>query len=209
MKIIGITQRVFNHHEYKETREALDINWSRYIYELGFIPLILPININPNEYFKHFKIDGLLLSGGNDTYSKSNNELSKKRDEFEFSIINYSLNNSLPILGVCRGMLLINEFFNGDIEKINNHVAVNHCVTSSSKSKYHTLIKSIKNVNSFHNYSINKLGDDLTISAVDNFENIEAIEHKKHKIFGQMWHPERKSSFEKEQNELIKYFFNS
>ena len=35
MKIIGITQRVYNHHEYEETREALDINWSRYIYELG------------------------------------------------------------------------------------------------------------------------------------------------------------------------------
>jgi N5-(cytidine 5'-diphosphoramidyl)-L-glutamine hydrolase len=209
MKIIGITQRVFNHHEYKETREALDVNWSKFIYELGFIPLIIPININPKEYFIHFKIDGLLLSGGNDTYSKSKNELSKKRDQFEFSVINYSLNNSLPILGVCRGMLLINEFFNGDIKKINNHVAANHSITSSRKSKYCTFIKSIKKVNSFHNYSINKLGDDLTISAVDDFENIEAIEHKKNKIFGQMWHPERKSPFEKEQNELIKYFFNS
>ena len=209
MKIIGITQRVFNHHEYKETREALDINWSKLICELGFIPLIIPININPNKYFKYFKIDGFLLSGGNDTYSKSKNELSKKRDQFEFSVINYSLNNSLPILGVCRGMLLLNEFFNGDIEKINNHVAVNHSITSSSKSKYHNLIKGIKTVNSFHNYSINKLGDDLTMSAIDEFENIEAIEHTKHKIFGHMWHPERKSSFEKEQNQLIKYFFNS
>ena len=102
-----------------------------------------------------------------------------------------------------------NEFFNGDIDKINNHVAVNHSITSSSQSKYHNLIKSIKNVNSFHNYSINKLGNNLIISAVDDFENIEAIEHKKNKIFGLMWHPERKSSFDKEQNELIKYFFNS
>ena len=209
MKIIGITQRVFNHREHKETREALDINWSKFIYDLGFIPLIIPININPNEYFKCFKIDGFLLSGGNDTYSTSKNKLSKKRDQFEFSVINYSLNKNLPILGVCRGMLLINEFLNGDTEKINNHVAVNHSITSSIKSKYHTLINSIKNVNSFHNYSINKLGEDLTISAVDDFENIEAIEHNNKKIFGQMWHPERKSPFEKEQNELIKYFFNS
>ena len=209
MKIIGITQRIYNQHKYKETREALDINWSRYIYELGFVPLIIPININPKEYFKYFKIDGLILSGGNDTYSKSKNELSKKRDQFEFSVINYSLNNHLPILGVCRGMLLINEFFNGDIKEIDNHVAVNHSITSSSKSRYHALIKSIKTVNSFHNYSINKLGNDLNISAVDNFENIEAIEHKNYKIFGQMWHPERKSSFKREQNELIKRFFNS
>lgn len=209
MKKIGITQRIFNHHEYKETREALDINWSRYIYELGFIPLIIPININPNKYFKYFKIDGFLLSGGNDTYSKSKNKLSKKRDEFEFAILNYAIINNIPLIGICRGMLFINEYFKGTSKKINNHVAVNHSITSSSKSKYHSLIKSIKNVNSFHNYSISKLGNDLNISAVDDFENIEAIEHKKNKILGQMWHPERKSSFEKEQNELIKYFFNS
>ena len=37
---------------------------------------------------------------------------------------------------------------------------------------------------------------------------IKAMEHKKYKIFGQMWHSERENSFDKNQIRLIKNFFS-
>ena len=38
---------------------------------------------------------------------------------------------------------------------------------------------------------------------------IKAIEHKQYAIFGQMWHSERESPLNKQEIELIKYFFNT
>jgi gamma-glutamyl-gamma-aminobutyrate hydrolase PuuD len=37
---------------------------------------------------------------------------------------------------------------------------------------------------------------------------IKAIEHKKYKIFAQMWHSERELNFDKQEVQLIKDFFN-
>ena len=65
----------------------------------------------------------------------------------------------------------------------------------------------LKKVNSFHNYCIYEFGDDLLVSAKSEDNSIEAIEHRKYKIFAQMWHSEREEPFVKAELELIKEFF--
>ena len=69
-------------------------------------------------------LDGLLLTGGGDVHpqrygmadalqsAKGVNEL---RDEFEFIIIERALGNDLPILGICRGMQLVNVYLGGSL----------------------------------------------------------------------------------------------
>ena len=52
-------------------------------------------------------------------------------------------------------------------------------------------------VNSFHNYGISKntVSKKFNILATDKRENIEMFKHKKFRILGVMWHPEREKNF--------------
>ena len=104
MKKIAITQRLISNDNYYEVREALDTRWAKLFEELDFIPIVLPIDINFKKYFKHFQIDGIFLTGGNDLNSLNTNDLSRLRDIFELNLISYGIENKIPIFGVCRGM---------------------------------------------------------------------------------------------------------
>ena len=54
--------------------------------------------------------------GGNDIIS--NDKISKTRLKVEFNLIKFGLKNNIPILGICRGMQVINLFFKGKQNKI-------------------------------------------------------------------------------------------
>ena len=66
----------------------------------------------------------------------------------------------------------------------------------------------LEKVNSFHNYGVYNIGNDLLVRAKSEDNSIEAIEHTKNKIFAQMWHPEREEPFLKAELELIREFFS-
>lgn len=206
-KVIAITQNLMEYNSYKEVRESLDINYIKLIKDLGFIPLILSSTINIEEYFSLFKIDGLILSGGNDLSCCNDNTCSNQRDIFEKKLIDYCIKYDIPILGVCRGMQIIADYFGSTFEKIDNQVAIKHSLKIESDSKYFNELNLLKEVNSFHNYSIKNLSKNLSISAKSDCNLIKAIEHTKYKIFAHMWHPERNSPFNKNELNLIKNFF--
>ena len=113
----------------------------------------------------------------------------------EIKIIDYSTRNNIPILGVCRGMQLINEFFNGkNIKSDNlNHVGKYHHVKVKN-SNFKDMLGEKLEVNSFHNNLIKKedVGQELEIFAESEEDStIEGYFHKIHPIIGVMWHPER------------------
>ncbi len=206
-KIIAITQRIDFIDDYNETRETLDVRYLELIKRLDFTPLILSYTIDIEEYFRVFKVDGIILSGGNDLYEWFNTKESKKRDAFEYKLIKYAIENSIPILGICRGMQVIANYFNSHFEKISNQVGINHLLKPNIKSKYFPILKEIKKVNSYHNYAVNSISSDLIVSAYNDGDIIKAIEHRELKIFGHMWHPERYKKFDEAQLSLIKFFF--
>lgn len=208
MKKIAITQRLVLNGSYYEVREALDVRWGALFGELNFLPVVLPINFDFEKYFKVFDIDGIFLTGGNDLNSLHLNNESKQRDIFEKELIKYGIHNNIPIFGVCRGMQLIAEYFGSDFIKVKNQVAIKHSLKVNQESKYFDELSKIGKVNSYHTYAIRELAEELIISATDKNSMIKAIEHKKYKIFGQMWHSERESLFMQEELALIKNFFN-
>ncbi|MGB7401721.1 MAG: gamma-glutamyl-gamma-aminobutyrate hydrolase family protein [Arcobacter sp.] len=207
MKKILITQRLMTNTTYHEIREGLDINWSRLLFDLGFLPIVLPIGINFEEYFNTMKIDGILLTGGNDISRFSEDELSFKRDSLEKNLIGFAIKNDISLYGVCRGMQIIADFFGSTFKKIDMHINVKHKLRINEESKYSKYLKELTEVNSFHSFAINKPSSDLLISAYSNDDIIEAIEHKRYKIFGQMWHSERENPFKDEELKLMKGFF--
>ena len=207
MKKIAITQRLILNESYYEVREALDVNWGRLFKELNYLPIVLPIEIDFENYFKNIDIDGILLTGGNDLSSIASNELSQQRDQFELKLVDYGIKNHIPIFGVCRGMQLIAEYFGCKFKQIENHVALKHKLIISQESEYKVYLNNLNKVNSYHNYGILNCNNDLLVSAKSEDNIIEAFEHKKYKIFAQMWHSERENPFVKNELDLIKEFF--
>ncbi len=67
--------------------------------------------LNSNK--KHLNL--IILQGGNDIFDSSK-EI-KNRNDNENLIIKFAIANNIPLLGVCRGMQLINLYFGGKIIK--------------------------------------------------------------------------------------------
>ena len=208
MKKILVTQRLIENDAYKEIREALDINCSKLLYDAGYLPVILPYEVDINDYFKNLDIDGVLLTGGNDLYSVNKSELSKKRDKFEYSLIELAIKFEIPLLGICRGMQIVANYFGSKLEKVNGQVNIKHPLIINKESTYYKELSNLSLVNSFHNFAVTNLSEELIVSATNEQNIIKAIEHTKHKIFCQMWHSERENSFNKDEIKLIQRVFN-
>lgn len=207
MKRLGITQRVEVVHNYGERRDCLDQQWSNFILHLGYIPVPLPniIGDMAAEIIKTLQLDAIILSGGNSIVSLNPNAPDKapERDEFEKSLISAALEANIPLIGICRGMQLINLVFGGALIKVHGHIGQRHTITSDQKE-----FDLPKTVNSFHHYGIlkNDLAKSLTPLAYDEEGNIEAFYNLKKNILGLMWHPEREKEFTTIDIQLLKRF---
>ena len=202
---IGISLRITDALNYKEKRDSLSHDWPTFLEQIDMIPIFIPNSIsNVENFLEQLNLDGLILSGGDDI---GDDEM---RDNTELKILQFGISNKLPIFGVCRGMQIINNFFNGTIEKTSsmNHVGNSHSV-SIHKNFFINFLNNSITVNSFHKNLINKnnIGDDLEIFATSGIdETIEGFFHKKHPIMGVMWHPERLK--DKENKQIISKIFH-
>lgn len=182
---IGITQRLVLNGSYYEQREALALDWGKLFKNAlfkGFLPLPLSYEVPFVLYKNHLK--AVILSGGNDLNFLNPNELSQKRDAYESEVIKQCLESEIPLLGVCRGTQMIAHFFNSTLIPCKNHTK-EHFVLNSKGEKFL--------VNSFHNYAIKTLGENLTPLFWAQDKTIEAFKHKNAKIYALMWHIEREN----------------
>jgi len=208
MKKIAITQKLVKDNQYHEVRNVLDIRWAKLFNKLGYLPVLLPSHYDFRVYFDTMRIEGIILSGGNDLSLISNDELSIERDAVEKKIIEYAIRKSIPVFGVCRGMQLIADYFRGKIKKVKNHARTEHRITASNGTRFREEIRKLNKVKSFHNYGVTDIDEEnFIIAAFSEDGVVEAIEHKSYRIWGQMWHPEREYPFSKMDIEIIKNYF--
>ena len=186
---------------FKTYIDYLDHYWIEYFekkkYSFQLIPNSLPNSMNLIDDIK--KTDLIILPGGNDIFGKD--PLFKTRLMIEKNLLNLSIKKKIPLFGVCRGMQVINMYFGGNMKKIKGHMNTKHPVSIKKR----LFGKSRIIVNSFHNYGIppKKISKKLEILATDKKGNIEMFKHKKFKILGAMWHPEREKNF-KNLDKIIK-----
>jgi putative glutamine amidotransferase len=153
-------------------------------------------------------LEGLILSGGNSLQSlhpRSDN-VAPERDYFENALLVAAIRRKIPVLGVCRGMQIINCHFGGTLQRVSNHVAVNHELIHAGKRKIFALPNV---VNSFHEWGIpqNSLAKCLLPIAFDHDGNVEAFMHEAQSVTGIMWHPERTDPFSQIDTNLLKEIF--
>jgi gamma-glutamyl-gamma-aminobutyrate hydrolase PuuD len=154
--------------------------------------------------------DGLVLMGGTDVnparYGEERgprtDEPDDARDELECALIEEALVRDLPILGICRGLQILNVQHGGSlVQHIEGHQVRTadkglpvHCVEIVSDSHLAVIAGSkLKwEVNSRHHQAIARLGEGLIVSARDPRDGtVEAVERPdKRFVVAVQWHPE-------------------
>lgn len=218
--VIGVTPD-FNAGDRKEIGGSeptyfLRARYIRAIEELGGIPLILPLVVEPAARRRLLDgVDGLMITGsGPDLSPRLYGErqrykfllVSERRADFELELIHQARTRDLPLLAICGGMQTVNVACGGSlyqdipsqVQNTLDHrqkakaIHVSHPVAVMPKS----LLKKIVNkatlmVNSSHHQSVKKVAPSLIASAVAPDGIVEAIESPRHRfLLAIQWHPE-------------------
>lgn len=196
--IIGVSQRVeVIGSVYQERRDSLDQKWFEFLNECEIVAIPLPNNLEQvKKILERMKFDGFLLTGGGDLVEYGGD--SPERDSVEKLLIEHAISDKLPLMGVCRGMQSIQNFFGVSLQKVKGHVSCTHAINFKNKEYM---------VNSFHNWSSRQSDPSFTVTGFSLDGTIEAIEHVEYKIQGIMWHPERGLNFKDYDKELFMSFF--
>lgn len=198
MKRIGVTQRVDIYRDIQERRDCLDQRWHGFLGLCGLMPVLLPNNTDAaEEILSNTDIEGFILTGGN-TLAKLGGD-APERDQLEGRLIEYALPKKIPLLGVCRGMQVIQDFYGTALEVVFDHVAVRHPIAGQRGGR---------EVNSYHSFGSYDSPDPLVTLERSEDGVVESIGHKHAPIKGIMWHPERESTPDKQDVLLFKRFFH-
>ncbi|HOV70190.1 MAG TPA: gamma-glutamyl-gamma-aminobutyrate hydrolase family protein, partial [Clostridia bacterium] len=174
-------------------RATLSLDYINAAVSTGMLPILLYPGKYPSGEIIDI-LDGLILSGGGDVdpdYSgaQTAHDIDRTRDEFEFELIYRVKERHIPVLGICRGIQVLNVAFGGTLKDIEGHMEDMHEIQIIPQSRLYEKYGSSHTVNSFHRQAIDSLGEDIYITAVSADGIIEAVEGED--IVGVQWHPER------------------
>ncbi|RTR05424.1 glutamine amidotransferase [Halomonas nitroreducens] len=205
---IGITQRVEVAASYAERRDCLDQQWTVLVQQLGLTPVPVPNSVdNAASWLDAMALDGYILSGGNDlSCLPSPTCPAPERDRTEQAILDHAYDMSLPVLGVCRGLQMMNVYLGGSLHLVEGHVATRHAVTATSDDARFT---DYTVANSFHDWGVTLegLAEPLQSCLTAPDGTIEACKHRQRDWIGIMWHPERETPFTQTDIRLIDWLF--
>ncbi len=199
---VGITVQKLQHPDYAEEGHYLNVRWQKFADAIGVTLIPIATTKLAKQMIDKRYIKAIILSGGGSLskeFPKRNlnntviNNIDLNREEIEKTLIEFSLESNMPIIGVCRGMQALGMFFGGKLSKVNDHVNTRHTL-----SYYCPILESNINrtVNSYHNYSIKMHSiPDCFQANIDCMNAVEQMTHDNNKMLGIMWHPERETKF--------------
>jgi putative glutamine amidotransferase len=187
----------------------------------GAAPFMVPLLEQDAEVLRalYDALDGVFLAGGVDmdpaTYGEEKDELCGRtdlsRDRVELAFAKWAIQEGKPILGVCRGMQVVNVALGGTLVQdcaarweaaikhdyfpgqgfAREHLA--HEVAVAPGSRLHDAFGTERmDVNSMHHQGVLRLGDGLRATAWAPDGLIEAVESQDdgHFLVAVQWHPE-------------------
>jgi putative glutamine amidotransferase len=216
---VGITSWHRHDKDGLERWEAIRDTYTGAIRAAGGVPLILPIADDDTDVMADYldAVDGLLFTGGEDVapayYGEAQDERchepDRERDLFEIHLARAALSKRTPVLGICRGLQVLNVAAGGtlyqDIEcrpgTMGYHAAgptdrqkLVHAVHILAATRLHSIMGVTESrVTSTHHQFVRDLAPGFRVAAKSQEDGIvEGIERPDHPfLVAVQWHPER------------------
>jgi len=179
-------------------------DYARGILDAGGLPVNLPLDADPSLYAD--RLDGILLSGGADIAPNRYGAASEtddfppepSRDEFEWQLFMAAQERALPVLGICRGLQMVNVATGGTLHQhVPEHAAfdqspatLHHGLRVEADSVLGSIYGTSHSVNSLHHQTVDKVGNGLRVTARSSDATVEGLEHESLPIVAVQWHPE-------------------
>ncbi|MFC9327485.1 gamma-glutamyl-gamma-aminobutyrate hydrolase family protein [Kitasatospora sp. NPDC057015] len=195
---------------WEQSAALLPQNYVDAVARAGATPVLLPPQSGATGRLLD-RLDGLLLSGGPDIdparYGEephpSTGDPHPLRDSWEFGLLDGALERDLPVLGICRGMQLLNVALGGSlVQHLPDRVGDrDHQLAPATFSTQAVMIRPATRlagilgrtakVACYHHQAVDRLGGGLLPAAWSSDETVEAVELPDHRFaLGVQWHPE-------------------
>jgi gamma-glutamyl-gamma-aminobutyrate hydrolase PuuD len=207
MKKILITQRVDFISSHDEHRDALDQCWVPLMLAARLFPVLVANNLLLVKHMlAHDQFDGLLLTGGNSLKAYGGD--SEVRDMVEQYLLGWAIKHQIPVLGVCRGMQLIQHHYQSPLQPVPDHIGVKKQLHVIADDQIARNYSELGPVSVFHHLGAYQSQPPLETIAKSTNDVVMAIRHECLPIHGVMWHPEREKSMRNRHIKHLKIIFS-
>nr|WTB30043.1 gamma-glutamyl-gamma-aminobutyrate hydrolase family protein [Streptomyces sp. NBC_00830] len=186
----------------------LPANYARLVRESGGLAALLPPDDPDLAASVVARLDAVVIAGGPDVdpvrYGADRHPRTgppaPERDAWELALIGAALESGTPVLGICRGMQLMNVAFGGTlVQHLDGHTNPlgaagafgEHLVTPVPGTRYASMVPEESAVPTYHHQAVDRLAPDLVASAHAADGTVEALELPGARwALGVQWHPE-------------------
>ncbi|MHC3472022.1 gamma-glutamyl-gamma-aminobutyrate hydrolase family protein [Streptomyces sp. 7R007] len=185
----------------------LPTGYPRLVQRAGGLAAMLPPDAPEHAAAAVARLDGLVIAGGPDVepvrYGAEPHPRTgppaRARDAWELALIEAALAARVPLLGICRGMQLLNVALGGTlVQHIEGHAEVvgvfgRHPVKPVPGTRYAAAVPEETSVPTYHHQAVDRLGTGLVASAYAADGTVEAVEPPAGEagwVLGVQWHPE-------------------
>ncbi|MFJ3138478.1 gamma-glutamyl-gamma-aminobutyrate hydrolase family protein [Streptomyces sp. NPDC086843] len=183
----------------------LPAGYPRLVQRAGGLAVMLPPDAPEHAEAAVARLDGLVVAGGPDVEpvrygaepDPRTGPPARARDAWELALIRAALDRRVPLLGICRGMQLLNVALGGTlVQHIDGHAEVpgtfgRHPVKPVPGTRYADAVPEETSVPTYHHQAVDRLGTGLIPSAYAEDGTVEAVERPDgHWVVGVQWHPE-------------------
>ncbi|MEU8651135.1 gamma-glutamyl-gamma-aminobutyrate hydrolase family protein [Streptomyces sp. NPDC048737] len=185
----------------------LPAGYPRLVQRAGALAAMLPPDAPGHAASAVARLDGLVIAGGPDVepgrYGAERDPRTgppaRERDAWELALIEAALGAGVPLLGICRGMQLLNVALGGSlVQHLPGHAEApgvfgRHAVKPVPGTRYAALVPEETSVPTFHHQAVERLGAGLVASAYAGDGTVEAVELPSaggQWVLGVQWHPE-------------------
>jgi putative glutamine amidotransferase len=194
---------------------AMREDYIRSVEQAEALPLVLPPVCPGDAPALLDRVDGVLLSGGADVdpalYGQAPHprlgRVNRRRDDFELALVREALRRDVPILAICRGHQVLNVATGGTLVQdvpslVEGEVEHDgpgprwrraHRVEVTSPSRLREILgQDAVSVNSIHHQAVDRIGEDLVVSARCPEDGVvEGLERPRSRfVVAVQWHPE-------------------
>ena len=188
------------------------LNYFHKVLEFGMLPVGIP-TVDPSHAADYLQsVDGILLTGGSDLDPAYYGEkpdpklgaVRRERDAFELELARLATGESTPVLGVCRGLQVVNVALGGSLKQhLEPGPEIRHG-SGTPTPEFHQIdvvdggyaerLGPRPRVNSLHHQALDRVAADLIVLARAGDGVVEMVSSRTVPLLAVQWHPEQLTS---------------